>query len=200
MLKNAFLFAFLMSVLLSSCQALHRGIPKADRHADRRVVSIEDRSIAVVAVTPDEQVASADLRTAPLAAERDPETIAATTEIPDTEIRRRIFVDPEDDTLVIASDTPESDEAILNEAMESERVARSAYGFSFVPLLTLLFFPALFVGIIVTLIKLAKFNRYQYVTEKGLDYERRAKRTLILSSVIPILVVVLFILMILVLF
>lgn len=207
MIKNGFLFVLLSAVLvLGSCHALHRGIPKACRHDDGRGVTAEETTTAAESakLIRGEGATPAELHeTAILAVERMPEQVAAIAEVPDTdiEIRRRIFVNPNDDTVIVSSRTLESDQEMIDQALESERVARSAYHFSFLPLFSLLFFPTLFIGIIVTLIKLSRFNKdYEYVTEKGLDYERRAKRTLIVSSVVPIVALILFVLVLLLLF
>jgi hypothetical protein len=207
-MKKASLFIAPVFVLLltGSCsEALHRDIPKAKGHYQRRELTDDFREQAVA----DEQVAEAIVPAEPTdrtEAVSVPEVREQMLrpEIPDetsgqkvTVSRQQIIIAaPQGDTATVEEDI---DEAILDEAFESERIARQAYHFSFLPILTLVFFPMLFVGLIGTLSKLARFKRYEYVTEKGLDYERRAKRTLIASIFIPLVAVLFFILVLFVL-
>jgi len=192
-----------MLLIMSSCsEALHRGIPKAKaHHGNRELSEFREKQLSA------EHVIRTDKR---VAAERpeDPQPVATMQEDAAIQIEpgivpaqvqddvksqfyvkpshRVVLVNPEDDTLEI-------DEAVIDEALESERIAHQAYQFSFLPIFTLIFFPMLFVGVIGTLSKLARFRKYEYVTEKGLEYERKAKRTLLASIFIPLLVVALFV-------
>jgi hypothetical protein len=212
-MKKAILFLspVLMLLLLDSCQALHRDIPKADAHYKRRVLTASDEEKEQPVARP---AASASLREDRLEEQiaAEPKAVESIHRVfpgtekemaaPGTAIERQIVVPQmtavlQDDTLTGDEEPEEIDEAVLEEAYESERVARSAYRFSFLPAFSLIFFPLLLIGVIGTLVQLARFRRYQYVTEAGLDYEERAKRTLVITVVVPILLTVLLILLIL---
>lgn len=87
-----------------------------------------------------------------------------------------------------------------DEALDSERVARNAYIWSFIPLTGLLFFVGFLLGLIVTLVLLAKLKKYSYVTATTLDYQERARRTLLITSlVVGLLYLLAFILLLLIL-
>jgi hypothetical protein len=220
-MKKAILFIAPVLVLLlaGSCsEALHRDIPKAKGHYQRReLTSFKEQPVpeirsAEAAAVPE---ASDDHKEPVIVPENReallrPEMPLQETPGPGWQAKPGVTVAREQvvveipqrsgdwliqDDSITGEDT--IDEAILDEALESERVARQAYHFSFLPIFTLLFFPMLIVGLIGTLSKLARFRKYEYVTEKGLDYERRAKRTLIASIFIPLVVVVLFVLLVL---
>lgn len=102
---------------------------------------------------------------------------------------------PYDDTLVQEStddEIPTSE--ILAEAAESERVARKAVAYSFLPFLIWIFPPLYIIGIIITIIQINRFNRYTYVTEKGLKNIHTAKIILLISSLLPVALVLLILL------
>lgn len=102
---------------------------------------------------------------------------------------------PDDDTL--AQEPVEdviSTSEMLAEAAESERIARKAVTSSFLPLLIWIFPPLYFVGIILTLSRINRFNRYTYVTEKGLKDIHTAKIILLVSSLLPVAFVLLILL------
>jgi hypothetical protein len=71
----------------------------------------------------------------------------------------------------------------VEEALDSERVARNAYAWSFVPLTGLFILPGLLVGLIVTLALLGKLKRYAYVTPETLRYKEKARKTLIATTI-----------------
>jgi ATP-dependent Zn protease len=105
---------------------------------------------------------------------------------------------PDDDTLVQESTDDEiSNSEMLAEAVESERVARKAVAYSFLPFLIWIFPPLYIIGIIITIIQINRFNRYTYVTEKGLKNIHTAKIVLLISSLLPVALVLLIILAIL---
>jgi hypothetical protein len=205
-MKNAIRYCLPMLVLLllNSCQALHRDIPKSKSHYKRReLVSLKEKEPVTIAAQEQEKPVPANVSEIPVTAIiavkeesiLQPEPIAAVKPIAAeaaSSNRQTVVAPPQGDTLVVEE---EIDEATVDEAMESERIALQAYKLSLLPAFTLLFFPLLFVGVIGTLSKLARFRRYEYVTEKGLDYERRAKLRLLLSTVIPIAFLVLYVLL-----
>lgn len=96
-------------------------------------------------------------------------------------------------------DTVRVTEAHMDEALDSERVARNAYTWSFIPLTGFFFLFGLPLGLIVTRLLLRKLERYSYVTPTTLEYKERAKETLRRSCIIVglyylcILILVLFI-------
>lgn len=105
---------------------------------------------------------------------------------------------PDDDTLVQESTDDEiSTPEILAEAVESERIARKALTSSFLPFLFWIFPPLYIIGIIITIDRINRFNRYTYVTEKGLKDIHTAKIVLLISSLLPVALVLLIILAIL---
>lgn len=186
-MKKTIVFAALLSVLFltDSCQALHRGIPKADRHRREREVVLTDGETTVLRNVREADIVAAAEEQAPAVSEQ---AIAdAATEQPATDAP--VSVKPDlfsDDTVRSLIEEEPSEEYMIDEALESERSARNAYNFSFVPLSGLIFLPGLLIGLVGTLICLSNFNKFEFVTEKGLNDARRARNTLIATSLIVV--------------
>lgn len=204
-MKRAILFfAPVLLLLLDSCgAALHRDIPKADDHFQRRRLTAVREEVPL----PADKTARVLLREEPVAVVSEPAATRTvvpatavveekTAAVPAPVIIQRVPAPPHGDTLT-EEEAEEIDEAVLDEAYESERIARSAYHFSFLPIFSLIFFPMLFVGVIGTLIQLSRFKKFEYVTEAGLDYEDRARRTLVISIIVPIVAMLLLVLLVL---
>lgn len=89
----------------------------------------------------------------------------------------------------VSDDTTEISQSAVDEALEAEHVARSAYRFSFVPLFGILFPLAFIIGMVGTGILLIKLRRYRYTTRDGEQYERNAKIMLLISGIILVLLI-----------
>jgi hypothetical protein len=186
--KSLRFFAFFscFTLLMSCAPGLHRGIPRGERH--RRIEPEREAAVVQTVVETEEQPASLTEQ-APLpvmASQAETTAIAAGTvqqaaDVPESRLRS----DDGGDTL-IATEAPEDEAAQIAEALESEEVARNAYRFSWVPIGWTVFLPLLIVGIVGTAICLKNFKKYEFVTERGLEYTRRAKRTIFLSTLLSI--------------
>ena len=84
-------------------------------------------------------------------------------------------------------------------ALESERIAKNAHVWSFIPLLTFLFLPALPLGIIMTFVLIGKVKKMPYVTQIALDQVRKARRTLFWTTVGQIIIAIVLIALIILL-
>ena len=188
MIKSFYSFSCLLClILLSACTSLHRGIPRGERH--HRVE--RERPAAIVQTVVDAE----EIREkAPAETVAEPEEQSATAELTETETssdkqapitvnENRLARSHSGDTAIAAED----EERMYYEAIESERIARNAYIFSWLPIGWVLFFPLLLVGIIGTIVCLVRFRSYEFVTEKGLAYKEKAVRTVVLSSLLSIL-------------
>jgi hypothetical protein len=193
-MKKTIVFTALLSLLFltDSCQAIHRGIPKAKNRGGREVVLTDGETTVLRSVREaDAPVAEAE---APFVAAVVPSLVESEplmTDAPAIVVKPDLF--NEDTVRVFSDDAEPSEEYMIDEALDSERSARNAYSFSFVPLSGLIFLPGLLIGVIGTLICLSNFNKFEFVTEKGLNDARRARNTVIATSLVVVALYVLFI-------
>lgn len=187
-MKKTIVFAALLALLFltDSCQALHRGIPKAHKsRGEREVVLTEGETTVLRNVREADALPTED----PQTFISEEETTASTdTKTVATDSPVSIAVKPDlfhDDTVRIVESDPSSED-MIDEALASERSAKNAHAFSFVTLSGLIFLPGLLIGLIGTLICLSNFNKFEFVTDKALDYARRAKNTLIVTTAVVV--------------
>lgn len=192
------LFVAGLILFITSCSSLHRGIPRGERH--RRIEP--KREQVVVQVPETEEIAytetseSTASTTSEAAPTEDQNEITPTVNGTPAETDR-VIVPEERIAGPVSGDTLEISQAELDEAMDSERVAKNAQVFSFLPLAGLFLLPFVLVGIIGTAILVTKLNNYQYVTAEALTRKKSAIVTVTVTSVIVVLLYVLLILFIL---
>jgi len=187
-------------ILLSGCAGLHRGIPKGQRHhrvkqecgetLSQTIVTTENPTVKETAKAPVQQEqAASEVVAVSNTEEQSDKSLSNTERLPQKDSGDTLFMEESSDT-----------DMITGEALDSERVAKNAYVFSWLPIIWILFPPLLLVGIVGTAVCISIFNKQEYVTEKGIDYKRRAIRTVILTSVVPLVLLLLFIILVIALF
>jgi len=178
--------------LIVGCKALHRGIPKSDDSYRKKKMTAVHESKQQVSVSSD------SISPQPVEKIGSPESssIQPTKDDVVSTVEKQELPVLLDDTI---RKTALSANEVRAQEEESEEIAKKAYHYSFVPLLSIIFFPFYFIGIIATLMKIRRFRSYEYVTEVGQDYISRANRTLIFSCLIipPLMILAVVILLIL---
>lgn len=179
-----FIFPFICLFLIASCKALHRGIPKSDDSYRKKKMT------AVHEPKQEARVSSDTISPQPVEEIRSPESSSIQPTEDDV-----VSTLEKQELPVVIDDTIRKPALTANEVRaqeeESEEIAKKAYHYSFVPLLSIIFFPFYFIGLFATLSKIKRFKSYEYVTENGQDYIRRAIRTLIFSCLIFPLIAIL---------
>ena len=191
-----FIFLFICLFLIASCKALHRGIPKSDDSYQKKKVTAVRESKQEVSIA---KVSSDSI--SPQAVEKisSPES----SSIQPTEDDAISTIENQDLTTVIDDTIRKpalSGNEIRAQEEESEKVAKNAYYFSFIPLLLCVGLPGYFIGLIGTIILLRRFKSYDHVTDVGLDYARSARRTVIVSCILAPIIVFLGLLLLVYLF
>ena len=185
----------LFLLMLTSCASLHRGIPRGQRHARTAEYTSNTAEQTIVQRSPDgsdEVPLKEKSSTGVLVSETTDRTDGKEKPLHSTV--GSVPAENDDTITEVLAD----DEAMVEEALDSERVAKNALNFAYLPIGSIILFPLLFVGIIGTLVCLRRFKSYEYVTEEGLRLKRQAIRTLIAACVVPF-VLLLFLLFILLL-
>ncbi len=191
------LFCASLVLFLASCSAgLHRGIPRGERHqrTEQVVVNLPEKQTLAKSEEsqPSEETSireiEAETTTASVAADPiEPAVVSDRTEEP-ARVTETPVSPPDGDTLVLTQDQ-------LDEAIDSERVAKNAQIFSWLPIAGIILFPLWLVGVIGTVVCINKLNKYEYVTEEALRRKRLAMITVVITSILAILIPVGFILL-----
>lgn len=185
-----FIFLFICLFLIVSCKALHRGIPKSDDSYQKKKVTAVRESKQEVSIA---KVSSDSI--SPQAVEKisSPES----SSIQSTEEDAISTIENQDLTTVIDDTIRKpalSGNEIRAQEEESLEAAKNAYYLSFLPILPIGL--TFLIGVIGTFVMIKRFKSYDHVTEEGRDYVRRAKRTLLFTSlIIPILTIIVLIIL-----
>lgn len=192
------LFCMSLALYLTSCStSLHRGIPRGERHQRT------EPAAQVVVDLPEEQTLAVSETSEPVIRESEAPAIAAVT-TPETDLS--VAIEPANESSSVnerpslpadGGDTLVITEEQLDEAMRSEKLAKTAQVFSFLPIAGIVFFPMILVGLIGTLVCIAKINKYEYVTEDALRRKRAAGITVAITSIVVVLLFVFALLLIL---
>ena len=194
------LFCMSLALYLTSCStSLHRGIPRGERHQ-----RTEPAAQVVVDLPEEQTLAVSETETSdPIIRESEAPAIAAVT-TPETDLS--VAIEPANESSSVneipslpadGGDTLVITEEQLDEAMRSEKLAKTAQVFSFLPIAGIVFFPMILVGLIGTLVCIAKINKYEYVTEDALRRKRAAGITVAITSIVVVLLFVFALLLIL---
>lgn len=192
------LFCMSLALYLTSCStSLHRGIPRGERHQRT------EPAAQVVIDLPEEQTLAVSETSEPVIRESEAPAIAAVT-TPETDLSVAIETANESSSInempslpADGGDTLVITEEQFDEAMRSEKLAKTAQVFSFLPIAGIVFFPMILVGLIGTLVCIAKINKYEYVTEDALRRKRAAGITVAITSIVVVLLFVFALLLIL---